>query len=197
MLFLTALLLAAAAPAPDAKVATPATAATKPDPDSPEAIAADSARDLQDNRYYNKPGATRAEYDADWQECRLIARGSRTPAGSPVVVYNPAIISPAAAAGGGIIGAMIGQAIVEGQLRRANRRECLMFKGWRLVKVADEDIARFAALPDAEREAIFNQALGAADPKGEITVWQNSFADPPFLKNAMTATPATSLELAK
>lgn len=197
MLFLTALLLAAAAPAPDAKAATPAKVATKPDPDSPEAIAADSARDLKDNRYYNKAGATRAEYDADWQECRLIARGSRTPAGSPVVVYNPAIISPAAAAGGGIIGAMIGQAIVEGELRRANRRACLMFKGWRLVKVSDEDIARFAALPDADREAIFNQALGAADPKGEIIVWQNSFADPPFLKNAKTATPATSLELAK
>ena len=42
--------------------------------DTPEEIAKDAARDLKDNRFYNKPGATRAQYDADWQECRLIAR---------------------------------------------------------------------------------------------------------------------------
>jgi hypothetical protein len=51
---------------------------TKPVPqhpkDTPEEIATDAQRDLRDNRYYNKPGATRAEYDRDWQECRLIAR---------------------------------------------------------------------------------------------------------------------------
>ncbi|WP_303783449.1 hypothetical protein [Sandarakinorhabdus limnophila] len=47
--------------------------------DSPEEIAKDSARDLKDSRYYNKPGATRADYDKDWQKCRLIARSSRTP----------------------------------------------------------------------------------------------------------------------
>ena len=48
----------------------------------PEEIAKDAARDLKDNRFYNKPGATRAQYDADWQTCRLIARGSATPSGS-------------------------------------------------------------------------------------------------------------------
>ena len=62
--------------------------------DTPEEIAQDAARDLKDSRFYNKPGATRAQYDADWQECRLIARGSRTPTGTIVVPYNPAIISP-------------------------------------------------------------------------------------------------------
>ena len=50
--------------------------------DSPEEIAKDAQRDLRDNRFYNKPGATRADYDRDWHECRLIARGSVTPAGT-------------------------------------------------------------------------------------------------------------------
>ena len=47
--------------------------------DSPEEIAKDAARDLKDSRFYNRPGATRAHYDADWQACRLIAadRGRR------------------------------------------------------------------------------------------------------------------------
>jgi len=48
----------------------------------PEEIAKDAARDLKDNRFYNKPGATRAQYDADWQTCRLIARGSAKPSGT-------------------------------------------------------------------------------------------------------------------
>ena len=106
--------------------------------DTPEEIAEDAARDLKDSRFYNKPGATRAEYDADWQSCRLIARGSQTPAGS-VPIYNPALynpaISPLAAGIGGGIGAAIGAAIVEGQMRRANRRNCLLIKGWRLVEL--------------------------------------------------------------
>ena len=41
--------------------------------DTPEEIAKDAARDLKDNRFYNKPGATRAQYDVDWQECRSLA----------------------------------------------------------------------------------------------------------------------------
>ena len=55
--------------------------------DSPEAIAKVAARDLKDSHFYNKPGATRAQYDADWQQCRLIARGSTTPTGSIPYYY--------------------------------------------------------------------------------------------------------------
>lgn len=72
--FLALLMQAAVPPAPPSPAATaPATAATSDTPvpqsaDSPEEIAKDSARDLKDSRYYNKPGATRADYDRDWQE---------------------------------------------------------------------------------------------------------------------------------
>ncbi|HTG64119.1 MAG TPA: hypothetical protein VL917_05590, partial [Sphingomicrobium sp.] len=97
--------------------------------DTPEEIAKDAARDLKDNRFYNKPGATRAQYDADWQECRLIARGSKIINGS-TTYYNPALynpsISPLAAGVGGGIGAAIGAAIAEGIQRRDNRKRCLM-----------------------------------------------------------------------
>ncbi|GGE05992.1 hypothetical protein GCM10011529_10460 [Polymorphobacter glacialis] len=176
MSLLLSLLLASAVPVTPANYASPAMA------EKPDDIAADSMRDLKDSRYYNKAGATRADYDHDWQECRLIARGSKTPGGSSVVVYNPAIISPAAAAGGGIIGAMIGQAIVEGQVRRANRRSCLMFRGWRLVEVSDADESRFALMPETEREALFITALGVAEPVGKsVTTWTNVFAEMPVL----------------
>ncbi|MCG2841751.1 hypothetical protein L6Q21_12235 [Sandaracinobacter sp. RS1-74] len=145
-------------------------------------IAEDSARDLKDSRFYNRPGATRADYDADWQECRLIARGSRTMGGQTVVVpYNPGIISPAAAAGAGIIGAMIGNAIAEGELRRANRRTCLLVKGWNLVEVEDAAVrSRVAAMTDAEREGHFERLVGAETlPEGvKVTRWANRLAAP-------------------
>lgn len=149
------------------------------DDDTPEEVAKDAARDLKDSRFYNKPGATRAEYDADWQECRLIARGSRTPTGTIVVPYNPAIISPVAAGVGAGIGGLIGAAIVEGQVRRANRRSCLLVKGWRLVEVDDADQARVAAMTDEERSAYFDTIVGAEDVKGKKMIsWTNDFAAP-------------------
>src|SRR5262245_11457370 len=95
--------------------------ATKPVPQhpvdlkgSPEEIAKDAQRNLRDNRFYNKPGASRADYDRDWQECRLIARGSRTPGGTVPLVYNPALVSPLAAGVGGALGGLIAGAIAEG-----------------------------------------------------------------------------------
>lgn len=140
--------------------------------DTPEEIAKDASRDLKDNRFYNRPGATRADYDQDWQACRLIARGSRTPAGT-TTYYNPSLynssISPMAGAIGGGIGAAIGAAIIEGQQRRANRRSCLMIRGWRLVELPADETARIAALADTERDAYFNRIVGAADVAGTVT----------------------------
>ena len=183
---LVALLLQAADPAPPV-VAPPATTDT-PVPasaDTPEEIAKDSARDLKDSRYYNKPGATRADYDKDWQECRLIARGSRTPGGPPVVVYNPAIISPAAAAAGGLLGGLIAGAIADGETRRANRRSCLMYRGWRVVEVTDAQEKLVLTMPDPEREAWFNRMLGSDNPEGKSVMrWNNDFAVAPALAAA-------------
>lgn len=155
-------------------------AAAPPPEDSAEEIAQDAARDLKDSRFYNKPGADRAQYNADWQECRLIARGSRTPSGAYAYSYNPAVISPVAAAAGAGIGALIGKAIVEGQLRRANRRECLLVRGWRWVEVDAPTKARVTAMSDAERDAYFDSIVGANElPAGfEVRTWNNGFAAP-------------------
>jgi hypothetical protein len=151
----------------------------KPDEDSPEEIAKDAARDLKDSRFYNRPGATRAEYDAAWQECRLIARGSRTPSGSYTYVYNPNVISPLAAGIGAGIGGLIGNAIVQGQIRRANRRSCLLVKGWRLVEVDGAEAVKVSAMTDAERDTYFGTIIGATDlGTKKVTTWTNDFAAP-------------------
>ncbi len=149
-------------------------AAAQPAPvnnDSPEEIAKDAQRDLKDSRFYNRPGATRAQYDADWQECRLIARGSKIINGN-MAMYNPALynpsISPLAAGIGGGIGAAIGAAIAEGIQRRANRKQCLMIRGWRMVKLPAERAAAIGAMNDSDKQAYFNRIVGAETVEGEI-----------------------------
>lgn len=138
--------------------------------DSPEEIAKDAARDLKDTRFYNKPGATRAEYDAAWQECRLIARGSRTPSGMVPYYYNPAVVSPLAAGIGAGLGGLIGGMIAQGEQRRANRRQCLLIRGWRLVEVPRVQAEKIALMTDLQRDDYFSSIVGAQTvPGGEIT----------------------------
>lgn len=137
--------------------------------DTPEEIAKDAQRDLKDTRFYNKPGATRAQYDADWQDCRLIARGSRTPAGTVPYYYNPAVVSPVAAGVGGLFGSLIGSAIAQGAQRRENRRACLLIKGWRLVEVPNATAARVATMTDDQRSDYFSSIVGAETVDGVIT----------------------------
>ena len=150
-----------------------------PPPESPEEIAKDAQRDLKDSRFYNKPGATRAQYEAAWQECRLIARGSRTPTGTVPYIYNPALVSPLAAGIGAGLGGAIGAAIVEGQIRRANRRECLLVRGWRMVEVDAAEQTRVAAMGDVDRQAYFDRIVGADDLAGKkVTAWHNDYAAP-------------------
>jgi hypothetical protein len=161
--------------------------------DSPEDIAKDAARDLKDSRFYNKPGATRAQYDADWQTCRLIARGSRTPSGTVPYYYNPAVISPLAAGVGAGLGGLFASMIAQGQQRRDNRRSCLLIKGWRLVEVPSATATRVAAMTDAQRDSYFNTIVGAATVEGDVTE-RTSFtlpADPALRLDAPLAGPGT------
>ena len=147
--------------------------------DSAEDVAKDAARDLQDGHYYNRPGATKTEFEQAWQECRLIARGSRTPSGTYSYVYNPALISPIAAGVGAGLGAAIAQAIIEGQLRRANRQQCLMIRGWRRVEVDDAERLRLSKLPPEEHQAYFASIVGAPEVTGKkVFEWHNDFAAP-------------------
>ena len=166
--------------------------------DSAEDIAKDAARDLKDSRFYNKPGATRAQYDADWQRCRLIARGSRTPGGTVPVYYNPAIVSPVAAGAGGLIGGLIANAIIQGQQRRANRRQCLLINGWRLVEPPAAQAAKVAKMTDKQRDDYFNTIVGAETVNGEITERKSfALAPDPALKLDAPVTGPSALFLGK
>jgi len=135
--------------------------------ETPEGIHQDAARDLTLSGFYNKPGATRAQYDAAWQRCRVIARGSATPGGMAVI---PGGMSPLAAGLGAGLGGMIGAAIAEGKQRRANRRSCLAIDGWRFVDDLPKDLyARLYSMTNEQREAWFDSMIGATDVPGKLS----------------------------
>ncbi len=155
-------------------------APAKPDDKAALEQAKDAEADLKSNRFYNKPGATRADYNTAWQECRLIARGSHAP--SPTYynpyIYNPSV-SPLAAGIGAGIGAVIAQIIIDAQLRKSNRRQCLLVHGWRLVELDSTETTRIDKMSAADRDAYFNQIVGATDVQGKhLTEWNNDFAEP-------------------
>lgn len=175
-----------------AALAAAAPAGAPPPDDSAEEIAEDAARDLKDSRFYNRPGATRADYDKDWQECRLIARGSRTPSGTVPVFYNPSIISPVAAGAAAGVGGFIGAAIAEGIQRRANRRSCLLVRGWRLVEADDATKARVAAMNPAERDAHFAAIVGASEVSGGVETFANGLAAPRLARGLDPAAKVTA-----
>jgi hypothetical protein len=161
---------------PQARAA--AAAAGMADEESAEKIAEEAQRDLRESRFYNRPGATRAQYNEEWQTCRLIARGSTTPSGSTPVYVPPGTSVLAAGIGAGIGGA-IAQAIIEGRMRRANRRQCLLIRGWNLVEVDEAEEARIAAMTDAQRDDFFNTIVGAPDVGGrKVRRWNNDYAAP-------------------
>jgi hypothetical protein len=173
----------AAPPAPQRRSLTPqaraaAAADDMADDESAEKVAEEAQRDLRESRFYNRPGATRAQYNEEWQTCRLIARGSRTPTGSTAVYIPPNVGVIGAGIGAGIGGA-IAQAIIEGRLRRANRRQCLLIRGWRLIEVDDAEQARITAMTDQQRDEFFNTIVGAPDVGGRrVRTWNNDYAAP-------------------
>ena len=83
------------------------------------------------------------------------------------------------------LGGLIAGAIADGETRRANRRSCLMYRGWRVVEVTDAQEKLFLTMPDSEREAWFNRMLGSENPEGKsVTRWNNDFAVTPALAAA-------------
>ncbi|MES2442486.1 MAG: hypothetical protein V4574_06615 [Pseudomonadota bacterium] len=123
--------------------------------------AREAAEDLTPQHFYNRPDATRAQYEADWGACRLIARGApppsrnfpKNPGGSPGVV-------------GGVVGAVLADALTESAERRVSRGNCMLTRGWRQYSLDAAEKKRVQSLGEAERAAWFDRAIGARSAPG-------------------------------
>ena len=133
--------------------------------DPPERVRQRAMADLSDERFFNRPGATRLQYESEWEQCRLIARN--------LAAQRPGMVAMPAAVHGGLVGALVGagiDAIADGDWRRGLRRECLIARGWRMVEPHQEWRRRIDAMRQPERSVYLDSMIGAQTLDGSSNV---------------------------
>lgn len=142
-----------------------------------EAVARAAAKDLRPKHYYNRPGATRAQYNADWQMCGLVAAGYILPDGKPDPSNDKARSGVQLAGNYGLLPSMVVGALVEGYSHSVVLHACMALKGWRWIEPLADERARISAMNDAEQEQFFDTAIGAKQVSG--TIVPHSFEQTP------------------
>lgn len=120
--------------------------------------------------YYNRPGAELKAHDADVIACAADA--------ARMLSVDEALHTGAAQ---GLVGALVGGAIQNAAHRgavAAGLENCMVVRGWRVVKLGDDEGQALAKLPQADLAARLAPWIGAAVPHGQIVrVWGNDAAN--------------------
>lgn len=134
-----------------------------------QVLAADPAvADRDHGFYFNRPGATVAEMDADGARCEKLAAKT---------------VPSAQYAGGGLMGALVSgvaSGIRKGNEQERNFETCMVVAGWREVFLTSADVEVLKAGVAKDRIATLTPITGAAEVRfGSIgRVWTNDFAEP-------------------
>jgi len=136
--------------------------------DSPDHVHRMAGSDRNKERYFNRPGATEAQYQFEWTGCRQIARRLASPSGN--LVWMQAGFTQGGLVGGLLFGGL-DAAFSQLRARRDIRRRCMVARGWRLVEPDEAGRARIDAMSRPDREAYFSHMLGAAEvePGAQVT----------------------------
>jgi len=112
--------------------------------------------------YYNRPGASLADHNADLAACMRDIDAAHVPLADP----GTAGIGPAAP-----VGQLIFHLIWDGPLAgvvASKVENCMIVRRWRAVRLSDEEGAQLAALPTADLAARLTPWIGDPAPHGEI-----------------------------
>lgn len=156
---------------------------------TPALAESDLTRSTAGYTYFNHAGATQAQHDADLRDCSKLALKMDQP------TQNGAA---GAAAGGGLIGALvvgIAQGVMNGIAERrgaaANVENCMVVRGWRVVRIDAAEGERLSKLSQPQLSAELGGLVGAETPKGEVArVWDNGVAT----RSVRTNAPAGDLD---
>ncbi len=150
-------------------VAKPGTAPAAADTDTYDPTApVNLTRKTAGYTYFNRLGADAAAHDAALKDCVADAAKASQP---DTYAYG----------GGSLLGAVIAAAvtaeldyIADKRGVQANVENCMVVKGWRVVRLSDADGAAVAALDQPGRAARLAPMVGAEPPAGSIArVWGN------------------------
>lgn len=151
---------------------TPALALAAP---APKAADADGqgvhlSRMTMGYSYFNRPGASVPEHNADVLACLSQAVTTRS---FDQVINNGANMGIA----GMLIGGAIGDAYYHGTVG-AGLENCMVVRGWRVVSLADAEGKALAALPPAPLMDRLAPWIGADAPPGTVVrIWNNDAAN--------------------
>lgn len=129
--------------------------------------------------YFNRNGATVTEHDSDLRTCAAVASNNYLAAARALPARPPL-------ASRGIVEDWIGGIVNDSMLsgwERAHRNivieNCMVVRGWRLVRIDDRAGRSLAALGHDELRGALSNLIGAAAPTGEVVrIWRNEAADP-------------------
>ena len=138
-----------------------------PRDDEPDQVRRMAATDRDEDRFFNRPGATPEQYDREWNQCRQIARRLASSRSSGAAMSAGFVHGGLA---GGLIAGGLDAAFSERRARRDIRRQCLMARGWRMIEPDEQGRQRIAALPREERRAWFDRMIGADQLEAGATV---------------------------
>lgn len=115
---------------------------------------------VQGYAYYNRPGATVEQHDAEFRDCLVATNVQRSGVGGSLAhqwVW------------GGVVRA-IGTSAIE---------NCMIARGWRVFQLPASEGRTIAWLPDADFKARFASMVGAPTPPGGLArAWDNQAARP-------------------
>lgn len=129
--------------------------------------------------YFNRDGATIAEHDNDLRSCAAVA-GNNYLTTARALPARPPLDSR------GVVGDWIGEVVNDSMLsgwERAHRNivieNCMVVRGWRLVRLDGRAGRSLAARSHDEVRGALSNLIGAAAPTGEVVrIWRNEAADP-------------------
>jgi len=133
-----------------------------------ETVATAAARDQRADRFYNRPGATPAQYIDDWQACQMVAAGYMLPNGQPDPLRGGGKSNGSGEGSGGVLRSMVVGAIVAGHSKSVLFQACMGFRGWREIEPLPAERSRIAAMTDDARARYFDAALGEREPSGKV-----------------------------
>jgi len=120
------------------------------------------ARMTQGYTYYNRPGATREQHDADVRACALAAGQMHS--------VNELI----AAAPSSTIRASIFADPNDRNLAAASLENCMVVRGWQVVLLPEAEGKQLTQLPAAQIGETIGPWIGAAEPHGQVVRrWNN------------------------
>ena len=120
--------------------------------------------------YFNRPGSSFAEHDADLVSCAQSA--------SPVVSVDTQM------GGGyqfGLVGGIVGGLLAgaaDNAVVAASLENCMIVHGWRLIKLSDDEGALLSKLTPLELRSRLEPWIGIKQPPGQVfRVWKNDAAN--------------------